>query len=213
MSNSQCTVSGPGSSANGSGNTLTLALNVSFGVGFAGNKIAYLAARDAAQNNSGWQALGTWAVPGAAAGSPAVDSLDPARGAGSSQTFTFTFSDTKGASDLGVVNILIHNSLDGRNSCYLAYNRPANVLFLVNDSGTALLPGLTLNGSGSTNNSQCTVNGANSSFKATGKTLTLTLNLSFAATFSGNRVIYMAARDLADTGNSGWQAMGSWTVQ
>jgi hypothetical protein len=61
-----------------------------------------------------------------------------------------------------VVNILIHNSLDGRNSCYLAYNRPANTLFLVNDAGTALLPGLTLNGEGSTNNSQRTVSGANS---------------------------------------------------
>ncbi len=212
VSNSQCTI-GTGSLALGNGNTLTLTLAVNFSPSFAGNKVVYLAARDIAQNNSGWQALGTWGVPGAAAGSPSVGGATPSRITGSSQTLVFTFTDTKGVSDLGVVNILINDFLDGRNSCYLAYSRPASVLYLVNDPGTGLLPGLTLNGSGSLGNRQCSVSGAGSSFKATGNTLTLTLNLTFAPAFSGNRVIYLAARDSADVGNSGWQAMGSWTVQ
>jgi hypothetical protein len=213
VANSQCAIAGAGSSAAGSGDTLTLTLAMTFQASFAGNKVVYLAARDVTHNNSGWQAWGTWGVPGGAPASPAVGGVTPARGAGSGQPLTFTFSDTRGVSDLGVVNILINDSLDGRNACYLAYSRPDNVLFLVNDAGTSLLPGLTLNGAGTVSNSQCTVSGAGSSFKVTGNTLTLTLNVSFPAGFSGNRIVYMAARDNADVGNSGWQAMGSWSVQ
>ncbi len=87
------------------------------------------------------------------------------------------------------------------------------MLYLVNDAGTALLPGLVMNGSGSVTNSQCTVNGVGSSAAGGGNTLVLTLNISFTAAFSGNRLIYMAARDATDSNNTGWQPMGSWTVQ
>src|SRR6185295_19392628 len=123
-----------GSSAVGLGYSLTLTLNMSFGAGFAGNKITYLAARDLSNGNSGWQALGTREVPGAVA-FPSIGGASPVRGAGSSRTFTFTFNDTKGYQDLGVLNILINDFLDGRNACYLAYSRPAGVLYLVNDAG------------------------------------------------------------------------------
>jgi len=87
------------------------------------------------------------------------------------------------------------------------------VLYLVNDTGTALSPGLQLNGSGTVSNSQCTVSAAGSSASGSGNTLTLLLNLSFTPAFDGNQVIYMAARDSTDANNSGWQALGSWTVQ
>jgi outer membrane protein TolC len=131
------------------------------------------------------------------------------------QSFTFNFADSFGRTDIGIVNILINSALDGRQSCYLAYSRPLNTLYLVNDAGSGLLPGLTLNGSGSTSNSQCTVNGSLSSVSGTGSldVLTLTLNISFAPTFGGNRIVYVAARNLTDTSNSGWQAAATWTVQ
>jgi hypothetical protein len=212
VSNSQCTVTGAGSAAAGSGNTLTLTLNLSFGAGFAGNKVTYLAARDPGGGNSGWQALGTWNVPGSTT-VPAVGGVTPARGAGPNQTYTFTFSDNKGAQDIGVVNILVNNFLDGRQACYIAYSQPNRVLYLVGDAGGGLSPGLTLGGSGTASNSQCTVHASGSSATVGGNTLTLALNVSFAAGFAGNRVIYMAARDSAETNNSGWQAMGTWTVE
>ncbi|HYW48330.1 MAG TPA: hypothetical protein VE959_36030 [Bryobacteraceae bacterium] len=212
VSNSQCGLNLVGSSAFTNGNTLSLVLNLNFFAGFAGDKVVYMAARDLQGDNSGWQALGTWGVPGAVT-FPAVGGVSPARGAGSSQVFTFTFSDTKGYQDLGIVNILVNNFLDGRQACYLAYSRPLNQLFLVNDTGTGLVPGLALNGSGSVSNSQCTVNASGSSAVGNGNTLTLILNVSFTGTFDGNRVIYLAARDSTDANNSGWQASGSWTVQ
>src|SRR6185369_364477 len=102
-----------------------------------------MAARDGVQNNSGWQALGTWNVPGGIT-FPAPSGVSPARGSGSAQPFTFTFNDTKGFQDLGVLNILINNFLDGRNACYLAYSRPGAVLYLVSDAGGGLSPGLAL---------------------------------------------------------------------
>jgi hypothetical protein len=49
-------------SANGDGNTLKLTIHVTFTARFAGKKNIYLAARDNARNNSGWQLAGTWEV-------------------------------------------------------------------------------------------------------------------------------------------------------
>jgi outer membrane protein TolC len=105
--------------------------------------------------------------------------------------------------------ILINDALNGNNACYLAYSRAYNTLYLVNDAGTALLPGLTLNGSGTLSNSQCTITGAGSSANGGGNTLTLALNMTFPSGFAGNRIIYMAARSNGDALNSGWQAAGS----
>jgi hypothetical protein len=205
-------VSGFGSSAQGSGSLLTLTLNLSFSAAFGGNKVVYMAARSLTQN-TGWQALGIWSVPGAAPTSLGVLVAGPARGGGLNQSFTFTFTDTKGYQDLGVLNILINNSLDARQACYLGYSRPLNTLYLVNDAGSGLLTGLPLNGLGSTANSQCAINGAFSSVSGVGTVLTLTLYVTFAPTFGGNRIVYLAARDLTDSSSSGWQAAGTWAVQ
>ena len=62
LSNSQCTLSGPGSSVSGSGNTLTLNLAESFTLNFQGVKTIYGAVTDNAMLTSGWQNLGTFMV-------------------------------------------------------------------------------------------------------------------------------------------------------
>jgi serine protease AprX len=212
IGNSQCIVYGSGSSASGSGNTLTLTLNVAFRPSFAGTRLIYLAARDRANANSNWQRLGVWTVPGLPLTSPAVVSMSPQRGSGAGPAaFTFQFYDADGYQDLNVLNILVNDWLDGRRACYLAYVRPLDGVYLVNDAGDGLLPLLRLTGAGSVSNSQCTVYGAGSSASGSGSTLTLRLNLSFGSAFSGNRVFYLAARDSVEQ-NSGWQAMGTWTV-
>jgi hypothetical protein len=213
-SNSQCTVNGAGSSAVGNGNALTLTLNMSFTASFAGNKVIYMAARDLRGNNSGWQALGTWGAPPLPASGPTVGGVATARTTGSgSVTYTFTFNDTNGVADLGVLNILINDALNGNGACYLAYARAANQLYLVNDAGNGLLPAMTLSGGGTLGNSQCTVSGSGSGATTSGNSLILTLNISFPSSFAGNRVIYMAARSNGDVLNSGWQAAGSRTMQ
>jgi hypothetical protein len=207
--NSQCTINGTGSSASASGDTLTLTLSITFSQAFAGNKVVYMAAQNLV--SSGWHPLGTWSVPGPAPVGPAVGGVNPARSNTASQTYAFTFTDTNGYLDLGVLNVLINDALDGSHACYIAYSRSANVLYLLNDTGSALLPAITL-GSGSVANSQCTINGSGSSAVGNGNTLTLTLNITFGTGFVGDRVIYAAARSNGDVLNSGWQAAGSVTV-
>src|SRR5579871_6119914 len=107
-------VSGAGSAVSGSGNTLTLTLAVTFTPSFGGNKIVYMAAFDQASNTSGWQALQTYGVPFTPPAGPAVVGVSPNRTAGTGQqSYVFTFTDTNGTSDLGVVNILVNNFLNG----------------------------------------------------------------------------------------------------
>jgi len=89
------------------------------------------------------------------------------------------------------------------------------MLLLVDDGGDSAGPYagyLTVPSTGSMSNSQCTVNGAGSSVAGSGNTLTLTLNVSFTGPFAGNRIFYTAAGNAAGTENSGWQALGAWTV-
>jgi hypothetical protein len=213
IQNSQCTVALV--SASGSGDNLTLTLTLTFTQAFAGRKILYIAARDASQNNSGWIPLGVWQVPGAAqTTTTAIAGISPASGAGLSPTpFAFTFSDTKGSADLGVTNILINTALDGRHACYLAYARSINWLYLVNDAGTALLPGASLTSSGSVNNSQCAVSWGNNAVTASGNNLALALNIGFSPGFGPNLILYLAARDVNEANNTGWQSVAIWIAQ
>jgi hypothetical protein len=63
LQNSQCTISGTGSSVSASGSTLILNLAITFNSSFAGNRVFYLAARNSSTGNSGWQAVGSVTVP------------------------------------------------------------------------------------------------------------------------------------------------------
>ena len=101
--------------------------------------------------------------------------------------------------------------MDGR-PCYIAYSVSGGTLYLVDDAGDAGGPfagSMQLNGSGSVSNGQCTITAAGSSVVSSGNTLTLTLNIAFKAVFGGNKVVYTATRDTG-SGNSGWQALGTW---
>jgi len=209
LTNSQCTVAGYSVTTNGT--SLTLSLNLSFLPGFSGNKIVYMAARDLAGYSRGWQPMGIWNVPGQPAAAVAAVGVSPNFGSGASHAFSFTVSDTKGVQDLGVVDILINQSLDGRQACYLAYSVPLATVYLVNDAGTSLLPGIALiGGSASLSNSQCFVRAAGPA-TVNGNSLTFTLQVAFAPELTSNLLIYLAARDSLDANGSGWQPMGVWS--
>jgi hypothetical protein len=146
---------------------------------------------------------------------PAAVSVTPNSGTGLRNTFTFHFAAADSNHPLSVVNVLINQWLDGVRSCYLAYSQPDNLLYLVNDAGTDLLPALLLNGSGNLANTACSIHGAGSSAVASGGGLDLKLDIDFAAdawgSNHGDRIIYMAARD-QQSANSGWQVEGVWRV-
>ncbi len=213
VGNSQCTIQGAGTSAVGAGNTLTLVLNLTFNSVFGGRRIVYSAARDLLANNTGWQPMLAWGVGPIPALSPwaSAATVYPEYPGSPFTILQLAFGDNDGWQDLDVVNALVNDFLDGRNGCYIAYSRPLNVLYLVNDGGDGLLPALVLNGSGSVGNSQCIIYGAGSSAAGNGVSLILTLKVQFLPALRGNRVAYLAARDLAQH-NSGWQALNAWNI-
>jgi len=218
VANSQYSISGTGSSVSGSGNTLTLTLVITFEAAFTGNRVLYLSAQDVAGNNSGWFDLGTWNVPGATPAGTSVTGMSPSRSDGSGQTYTFNFFDSNGFADIGVINVLINNAIDGRQACFLAFvpsSATTGSVFLVDDAGDAGGPfagGLTLPSNGTASNSRCTINGAGSSVTAGGNSLTLTLAITFTPLFNGNQVFFLAARNDAAHENSDWQPVGSVTI-
>jgi hypothetical protein len=211
ISNGQCTINGANSSATANGNTLTLTLAITFSASFGGNKVVYTSAADKSGANSGWQTLAVWNVPGPATQGPAVSGMTPGRtNSLGPATYTFTFMDTNGWQDISVANVLINSAIDGRHACYLALVPATSSVLLVDDAGDAGGPfqGFTLPGSGSIGNGQCTINGSGSSMSGSGNALTVALSVTFNASFAGNQLFFLAARNNSG-GNSNWQAVGS----
>ena len=185
--NSQCSLNGANSSAILSGQTLTLNLALTFLPAFNGAKNIYMQATNPLASTP-WQAKGLWTVTFHVANV----SVSPASGSGNAQTFGFQFSDEAGANDLTSVSVLFSASTSTAASCSVTYDRAHNALSLLTDSGqlpaTSIAPG-----SGTQQNSQCSLNGANSNVILSGQTLTLNLALTFLPAFHGTQNIYMQA--------------------
>ncbi|MEZ5401570.1 MAG: SBBP repeat-containing protein [Bryobacteraceae bacterium] len=214
ISNTQCAVDGEGSSVLRTGTRLIVKLKLRFLAPFAGNKVMYLAVRDVDGNNSGWRAKGVWTVPGAVIPTPGVVSLSPRSFNGNTVTLTATYYDTLGPLHFDVLNILVNDSIDGRNACYVALVRNAATAVLVNDTGDAGGPfagAINIPSFGTASNSQCTIDADGSSIVPDGKNLIFTLKFHWKTAFKGERIIYLAARDINE-GNSGWEPMGIVTV-
>ncbi len=210
VSNSQCTIDGAGSSVQTSYNTLTLQVSVTFSPTFAGDKVIYAAARDRVEANSGWKTLGVYNVPGTTLRFPTISTISPASGGSSRGDFTITYVDETANGNLQGMQFLVNKDLDGRHACYVAYDRPNNYLYLINDAGTALLPPIVPGQKiGSAENSQCILRSA--STEESGQLLKLTLSLDFKEAFYGPKTIYAGVQTRTGA-NSDWHAVGAWTV-
>jgi hypothetical protein len=209
LQNSQCAVNVGSSSATMSGNTYTLNLAMSFLSGFSGSKNIYSLATNQAGANSGWKVVGTW---NATAPGPALQavSVSPPSGAGVSQTFTFVYTDSNGASDLASAQAIFDASFSGVSSCYVLVTPGTGQISLASNTGT-WQAALTLGTAGTLQNSQCAVNVGSSSATIAGHTYTLNLAMSFLSGFSGSKNIYSLATNQAGA-NSGWQVVGTWNA-
>jgi hypothetical protein len=205
LQNAQCAINGGGSSVSIDGNNLTLNLAVTFQSAFTGARNIYMQASNAT-GSTGWQVKGTWTV---AAGPPQAVSATPSSGSGSTQTFSFAFTDPRGFAAINTTSILIGTSLGGVNSCYLYFARAANAVYLANDAASAWLAPVTLGAASTQQNAQCSLSGAGSSVSASGNNLILNLALTFKSAYLGAKTIYM---EIFDGQDSGWQNRGSWTV-
>jgi hypothetical protein len=209
LQNSQCVLDGAGSSVSTSGQNLTLRLAVTFQPAFAGAKAIYMQTVDRGGLDTSLQWRGSWMVGPGPNQAPSALSVTPASGSGSSQTFSFLFSDPDGAADLRYEFVLINQELRSDGGCVLHYD--GTRLWLVNDAGTIWLGPLTPGSASTLQNSQCVLGGAGSSISASGQNLTVTLALTFKPAFAGSKTIYMQAIDLSGL-DTRLQPRGTWTV-
>jgi uncharacterized repeat protein (TIGR01451 family) len=212
LSNSQCSVNVGAASVTPSGRDLTLNLPMTFTAAYAGAKNTYMYAAGSSAN-SGWQSLGSWTVTLGSLPVPVPASVAPTSGAGLQQTFALQYADSLGATDLTSVWVWFtsnFNSGSAANSCMLYYARAANQLFFLDDAGTAWSSPVAPGAAATLTNSQCSINVAAASVTVSGTNLTLNLPVAFTAAYAGAKSTYMYAA--GSSANSGWQAMGNWTV-
>ena len=203
--NSQCTLTGAGSSVSVSGNNLTLNLALTFLPPFAGAKTVYQYAADAG-TNTGWIAQGSWTVT-IPPSQPSADTVSPNFATGSSQTFTFVFSDSQSAANLTGLAMLFSSSLSFTNACEIVVDRVAGTVALLWDSAAGSDSRL-MNSPTLLQNSQCKA-GA-SSITVSGLSQIFTVAVTFKTSFGGPRNIYMYGASAA--ANTGWVQRGTFTV-
>ncbi|MBZ5647606.1 MAG: hypothetical protein LAN37_10320 [Acidobacteriia bacterium] len=210
LSNSQCTVNAGTSSATPSGNNLTLSLALTFTGAFAGQQAIFMNVTDSGGKSAGWQNKGTWNT-GSGATQPSNVSVTPNSGSGSSQTFSFVYSDTGGASAITNAQAIVNGALTTISGCALIYNNSNNTITMYNDSGFNLLAPIPLGQAGTLSNSQCTLNAGTSSATPSGNNLTVNLALTFTPGFAGSKHLFA---NVSDTGgkSAGWSNLGLWTV-
>jgi len=119
------------------------------------------------------------------------------------------YSDPNGLADLSGVVVLFNHSISLSNDCAVVYAPATNLMFLYNNTGSGFSTGITPGSAGSVSNSQCTLAGTGSSFSSSGDNLTLSVALTFAGTFAGQKNVYLYAA--GKTANSGWVQKGTWT--
>jgi len=127
---------------------------------------------------------------GPLSGGPTL-TASPSSGTYSSETFTFSYSNSAGVSGVGV---LINSSVNGQHACWMYFD--GSTLSLAEDDGSTW--------SGMLANSQCSLSSP-TGIVNTGTDKAFTTTITFTSAFAGSRNIYML-------GPSGYQTEGTITV-
>jgi len=205
LSNSQCSISGSGTTVVRSGDSLTLHVAVTASATYTGVHSIFMYAASNSSTNSGWVNEGTWTPE--ANQPPVVVSVSPSAATGLLNTFTLTYSDPNGATDLKVVGVVLHTTVSLAKSCVVEYNPASNLLYLYNDAGSGTTS--TTLGSGTLSNSQCIISGSGSSVTRSGDSLTLNLAVTAGSTYTGQQYVFLYAEDNSSA-NTGWTNKGTW---
>ncbi len=149
------------------------------------------------------------AAPLLAQAPPTADYANPwSPQASPSQAFTFQGSSALGASNIDSLSLWFSWSpTAATGACYIQYSNTYQTFYLLNDAGDTWNAAV---GSGQTatmSNSQCTV--FQMSATASGQSVVVNVNVSFAPAAQGSQNIYMSVTDLSGL-TSGTQTIGYW---
>jgi hypothetical protein len=134
-------------------------------------------------------------------------SVAPANGTGTAQLFHFS---AQSGSSITTVAAIFNNSQNAAYACFVLYYPEDNTLWLADDTMSSWVTAL-VGGQGILQNSQCTIDPANSSVTQTASSVTLNLSVAFSAGWVGSKQIYMYGFDTAGDAIEG-QLVGYWVV-
>jgi hypothetical protein len=144
-----------------------------------------------------------------------VGPVNPASGGGQSQLFRFEANARSG--NLEWVQFLVHSQLSALNACLVYYVPDGNLILLSKDDPSPYqndwteapvalgTPGKTIQ------NSQCSIDVANSSASGSASSVAVQLSITFKPAFSGTKFIFMNAADAAGY-EPYWPYLGYWNV-
>lgn len=140
-----------------------------------------------------------------------ADAVSPYASSGMAATVTANYSDPLSYANLEWMYLMVNDSATLAGGCAVAYQRSGNALYLVDDGGRTQLGPITPGRSGTLQNSQCTLDGAESAAMGEGLDLRLRVALTFRSAFQGAHVVFSRATDRAQQ-TTGWQPRGYFNV-
>ncbi|MBI5694651.1 MAG: hypothetical protein HZC51_02770 [Nitrospirae bacterium] len=208
ISNSRGSLNCATTTVTASGNNITVSFNLTPAATYTGSKNLSMYAVDNSGAATAWQSRGTWSI-----NSPPVNvSINsPTSAAGNAQTLNVVWSDGNGATDLK--NVQLQVGTGGAGSIVKArYIRATNLLYLLNDTGSAWVGGFAPGSANTIVNSRGTLNCAATTVSAVGNNLTVNFSFTPAAGFTGAKPLYMYAIDNKNATTPGFQPKGTWTI-
>jgi hypothetical protein len=192
--NSQCTISAATISLP-DWDLLVVNVTVTFKPAFIGSKGIWMNAADwVGAVPLVWRGSYTVTAP------PVTISAAPSSGSGATQAFQFRYADPNGHGDITHGQVIINNVLTGAGACYLTYWRGTERVYLADDAGTgwSLDRSIPLDGTGTAENSQCTLSAATRTI-VDANTMTMNVTVTFKLAFVGAKSVWMYAVDAAGT--------------
>ncbi|MDQ3815957.1 MAG: hypothetical protein M3347_18765, partial [Armatimonadota bacterium] len=127
------------------------------------------------------------------------------------RTFTATYRDLHGASDITDARILISPNGSGTNALYARYDGTAKKLYLMNTAGNGWMGGYAPGSNNVIINSQGRLNCAATTVSPVGNTLTINWSFTPTASFTGTKRLYLFVRDTSGL-QDGWDHLGIWNI-
>lgn len=143
---------------------------------------------------------------------PSSATVTPASGSTDYVAMAVNVYNSSGYTNTEWIQTAVNNTLTSVNSCYTYFNRPANLLYLMNDAGTQWLTPVQPGSVGTyAENSRCRVDGGGTSFSGEGTNAKLSIKFSFSIGFAGSKNSYVAAGQPSGS-YGGWWTTGTWSV-
>ncbi len=215
IENSQCRVYCQETTAAVSGSALTVAWRVEFKASTIGKALkTWLYCSDKSSLFDGWDEMGTLSVAAPPNFAPQNVSLNHTGSltAGSRVTFTSVFSDANGAADISGGYLLLNETANAPNACYLRYDTAGNKLYIRDGANTAWLGGFAPASSNVIENANVKLYCADTIAAFSGSEMTVTWSVEFKIPMIGRSpkgwMYVLDRKNLSD----GWDDMGTFLI-